>query len=427
MSDVWITLIVLFGLMFFGMPVAFSITIAAILGIFFSGLSGIVVAQRVLAGIDSSALLAIPLFLVMGELMNAAGLTQRLIAFINQLIGRFTGGLGAVNVAASMVNGGISGSALSETAMIGSVLIPAMIQSGYSRAYASALTATASIMGPIIPPSIPFIVYGSVFSVSIGQLFLAGVVPGVLIGVVLLIINWLHARAHKIGGDRPATRREIWDTFVGSLPVLLTPFLILGGIFGGFFTATEAAAVGALYALFLGTIVYRTLSWRAFVDVLWRTGVAVSVLFLIIGASSAYGWYLARSDVGRLVIELFAPIRHDYVLVLLVLNVVFLVFGCFMETWAIFFLLVPLVMPLIRELGVDPVHFGLILVLNLNIGLVTPPFGMCMFIANQIAKSSIGAFTRELVILLPALIALLLLVTYVPAVSLWLPRLLMPH
>ncbi len=424
MSEVWITLIVLFGLMFFGMPVAFSITVAAVLGIWFSDLSGIVVAQRMLAGIDSSALLAIPLFLVMGELMNAAGLTQRLIGFINQLIGRFRGGLGAVNVSASMVNGGISGSALSETAMIGSVLIPAMIQSGYPRAYASVLTATASIMGPIIPPSIPFIVYGSVFSVSIGQLFLAGVVPGVTIGIVLLVINWFYARAKGIGGAK-IEGPPIWQTFTTSLPVLATPFLILGGIFGGFFTPTEAAAVGALYALILGALVYRTLTLRAFIDVLWRTGSAVSVLFLIIAASSAYGWYLARSDVGQLVLELFAPIRGDYGLVLLVLNVVFLVFGCFMETWAIFFLLVPLVMPLVRELGLDPVHFGLILVLNLNIGLVTPPFGMCMFIANQISKSTIGEFSRELVVFLPALLALLVLVTYVPAVSLWLPRLVM--
>jgi C4-dicarboxylate transporter DctM subunit len=425
MNEVWITLIVLFGLMFFGMPVAFAITTAALLGIFFSGLSGIVVAQRMLAGADSSALLAIPLFLVMGELMNAAGLTQRLIAFINQLIGRFTGGLGAVNVSASMVNGGISGSALSETAMIGSVLIPAMIQSGYPRAYAAALTATASIMGPIIPPSIPFIVYGSVFGVSIGQLFLAGVVPGVSIGVALLLVNWLYARAHGIGGAK-IEGPTLWENFVTSLPVLATPFLILGGIFGGFFTPTEAAAVGALYALILGSLVYRTLTFNAFVDVLWKTGSTVSVLFLIIAASSAYGWYLARSDVGRLVLELFAPIRHDYVLVLLVLNIVFLVFGCFMETWAIFFLLVPLVMPLIRELGIDPVHFGLILVLNLNIGLVTPPFGMCMFIANQISRSTIGEFSRALVIFLPVLLALLALVTYVPAVSLWLPRLMMP-
>jgi tripartite ATP-independent transporter DctM subunit len=425
MNEVWITLIVLFGLMFFGMPVAFSITVAAILGMAFSGLSGIVVAQRMLAGIDASAMLAIPLFLLMGELMNAAGLTQRLIGFINQLIGRFTGGLGAVNVSASMVNGGISGSALSETAMIGSILIPAMIRSGYPPAYASCLTATASIMGPIIPPSIPFIVYGTVFSVSIGQLFIAGVVPGIAIGIALLIVNWLYARAYGIGGTKPEGGPTLWETLWTSLPVLLTPFFILGGIFGGFFTPTEAAAAGAFYALVLGTLVYRSLSWAAFVDVLWRTASAVSVLFLIIAASSAYGWYLARSDVGRLVLELFAPIRQDYVLVLLVLNLVFLVFGCFMETWAIFFLLVPLVMPLVREIGVDPVHFGLILVLNLNIGLVTPPFGMCMFIANQIAHSTIGEFTRELIVFLPVLLILLALVTYVPAISLWLPRLLM--
>lgn len=425
MNEVWITLVVMFGLMFFGLPVAFAIAAAAFLGILLSDIPGIVIAQRMLSGVDSSAMLAVPLFLLMGELMNRGGLTHRLIDFVNVLVGRFTGGLGAVNVSASMVNGGMSGSALSDCAMVGSVLIPAMKQSGYTPAYSSAITAVASIMGPIIPPSIPFIVYGSIFNVSIGQLFLAGVIPGVLIGVTLLATNWAYARLNGIGGEPPASAPKIRKSFKNALPILFTPVLILGGIFGGFFTPTEAAVVGALYVFLLAVGVYRSLSRRDLIDALYRTSISSAVLFLIIAASSAYGWYLARSDVGRLVLDLFEPIKDNYVLVLLVLNVVFLVFGCFMETWAIFFLLVPLVLPLVKSIGVDPVHFGLMIVLNLNIGLVTPPFGMCMFIANQIARASIGDFARVLCIFFPALLGMLALVTYVPMVSLWLPRVFM--
>ena len=280
-------------------------------------------------------------------------------------------------------------------------------------------------MGPIIPPSIPFIVYGSIFNVSIGQLFLAGVIPGILIGVTLLATNWAYARFNGIGGEPPASAAKIRESFKSNLPILFTPVLILGGIFGGFFTPTEAAAVGALYAFLLGVCVYRSLTWRDLIEALYRTAISSSVLFLIIAASSAYGWYLARSDVGRLVLDLFEPIKDNYFLLLLVLNLVFLLFGCFMETWAIFFLLVPLVMPLVKAIGVDPVHFGIVLVLNLGIGLVTPPFGMCMFIANHIAGVRIGEFSKVLLVFLPVMIAILALVTYVPMISLWLPRVLM--
>lgn len=423
-DDVWITLLVLFGLMFLGMQVAFAILIAAILGITLSGIPPIVVAQRMVAGVDSYAMLAVPLFLLMGELMNAGGLTLRLISFLNKIVGRFRGGLGAVNITTSMVNGGMSGSALADTAMCGSVLIPAMVKAGYSPGYAAALTGTSSIVGPIIPPSIPFIIYGSIFSVSIGQLFLAGIVPGLLIGAALLATNYVYSRVHGIGGLEPARRAETRQALLAALPVLLTPVLILGGIFGGVFTPTEAAAVGVLYVLLLCGTVYRTLSPRLLSKVLFETALSTSTLFVIIAASSAYGWYLARSDVGTLIVELFAPIADNYVAVLLAINVILLVFGCFMETWAVFFLIVPLLLPLVRSIGVDPVHFGVLVVLNLNIGLITPPFGMCMFISNQIARCSVADFSRAVVWFLPALGLLLAGITFVPALSTGLSRIL---
>jgi C4-dicarboxylate transporter DctM subunit len=426
MDYVWLTLIVLFGLMFLGMPVAFSILIATLLGLFLSGLPIMVAAQRMVAGVDSYAMLAVPLFLLMGALMNEGRLTERMIGFLNNVVGRYRGGLGAVNVTASMINGGMSGSALADAAMCGSVLIPPMTRSGYTPGYSAAITGASSIVGPIIPPSIPFIVYGSLFGVSIGQLFLAGVVPGLMIGAMLLVSNYLYARWTGIGGLPPAPFSAIWASFVSALPVLTTPVVILGGMFGGFFTPTEAAAAGCVYALLLGVVVYRSLGLRAIGGALASSALSAAVLFLIIAVSAAYGWYLARSDVGVLVLKLFEPIADNQILVLLAINVVLLVFGCFMETWAVFFLIVPMLMPLVRSLDVDPVHFGVMLVLNLNIGLVTPPFGMCMFIANQIAGSGVREFMRGLAPLAPALILMLVLVTFVPGLSLWLPNALSP-
>jgi tripartite ATP-independent transporter DctM subunit len=422
MDDVWLTLIVLFGLMFLGMPVAFSILIAALLGLFLSGLPMLVAAQRMVAGIDSYAMLAVPLFLLMGALMNEAQLTQRLIDFLNKVIGRYRGGLGAVNVTASMVNGGMSGSALADSAMVGSVLIPTMVRSGYTRGYSAAITGASSIVGPIIPPSIPFIVYGSLFGVSIGQLFLGGLIPGLLIGAMLLLSNYLYSRYAGIGGLPAVAMPAIWRAFVDAFPVLLTPVVILGGMFGGLFTPTEAAAAGVVYAAILGVLVYRTLGVRQIGRALASTALSASALFLIISVSAAYGWYLARSDVGALVLDLFSPIRDNRLLVLAAINVVLIVFGCFMETWAVFFLIVPMLMPLVASLGVDPVHFGILLVLNLNIGLVTPPFGMCMFIANQIAGSGVREFMRGMAPFAPALVVMLILVTFLPELTLWLPR-----
>jgi tripartite ATP-independent transporter DctM subunit len=423
MPDVWLTLLVMFGLMFIGVPVAVAIGSAAFLGMWLSGVPLLVIPQRMIAGVDSFSLLAVPLFLVMGGFLNGGRLTHRLIAVAEGLVGRFRGGLGAVNVTANMIAGGMTGSALAEASMTGSILIPPMKSAGYSAGYSAALTGSASIVGPLIPPSIPFIVYGSVFGVSIGQLFLGGFLPGVLVGLLLLVANYVYARKHGIPGIRMALGKWLRET-VKAIPVLFTSVIILGGMFAGIFTATESAAIGALYVLAIGVLLYRSLSARQIAIEFAEAAYGTAILFAIIAVSSAYGWYLARSEVGMLVLDLFVPIQDSLVLTLLVINAVLLLFGCFLETYAILFLVVPLLLPLVNRLGVDPVHFGVMVVLNLNIGLVTPPFGMCMFIANQIAGCGIRDFTRALPYVLPALLVALLLVSYVPWITLFLPTLL---
>jgi C4-dicarboxylate transporter DctM subunit len=402
----------MFGLMFLGVPVAVAIGSAAFLGMWLSGVPLLVIPQRMIAGVDSFSLLAVPLFLVMGGFLNGGRLTHRLIAVAEGLVGRFRGGLGAVNVTANMIAGGMTGSALAEASMTGSILIPPMKSAGYSAGYSAALTGSASIVGPLIPPSIPFIVYGSVFGVSIGQLFLGGFLPGVLVGLLLLVANYVYARKHGIPGIRMAFGKWLREA-VKAIPVLFTSVIILGGMFAGIFTATESAAIGALYVLAIGVLLYRSLSASQIAIEFAEAAYGTAILFAIIAVSSAYGWYLARSEVGMLVLDLFAPIQDSLVLTLLVINAVLLLFGCFLETYAILFLVVPLLLPLVNRLGVDPVHFGVMVVLNLNIGLVTPPFGMCMFIANQIA----GCGMRDLLVAL-------LLVSYVPWITLFLPTLL---
>jgi tripartite ATP-independent transporter DctM subunit len=423
MADVWLTLILLFSLMFVGVPVAIAIGAAAFLGLWMSGVPLLVIPQRMIAGIDSFSLLAVPLFLVMGGLLTASGLTQRLITFAEGLVGWLRGGLGAVNVTGNMIMGGMTGSALAEASMTGSIMIPSMKKAGYGAGYSSALTGSSSIVGPLIPPSIPFIVYGSVFGVSIGQLFLGGLLPGILVGMLLLIANYIYAKRHGIAGLKIEFARW-WRETVKAIPVLFTSVLILGGIFGGIFTPTESAAAGVLYVLVIAMILYRSLGiWQIAVEFA-EAAYATAILFAIIAVSSAYGWYLARSEVGTLVLSLFAPIQHSEILTLLVINLVLLLFGCFLETYAVLFLIIPLLLPLVTKLGIDPVHFGVLVVLNLNIGLVTPPFGMCMFIGNQIAGCTMREFARALLYLLPALLTALFLVTYVPAITLWLPTLL---
>jgi C4-dicarboxylate transporter DctM subunit len=384
-----------------------------------------VIAQRFVTGVDSFPLLAVPFFILAGALMNTGGTTQRLVRLANVLVGRFTGGLGHVNVVSNMIMAGMSGSAAADAAGTGSVLIPAMARAGYSRPFAAALTAAASTIGPIIPPSIPFVVFGVLASVSIGRLFLGGAIPGLLMGLYLMAAVYIIARRRGYARGAKPTGGEVWTAFRDALPALMLPAIIVWGIAGGVVTPTEASVLAVLYALFLGTVVYRELSWDSTFAIFGEAAMTTATVMFIVAASALLAWVLTREQAGPQLVRLVTSVSTDPFIVLLVLNVILLILGCFLETLSLMILLVPVLMPLIKTLGIDPVHFGVMFTLNLMIGLITPPVGMSMFITCRIAGIQVAEFAREIWPFVIALVAVLLVVTYFPSVVLFLPNLVM--
>jgi C4-dicarboxylate transporter DctM subunit len=384
-----------------------------------------VIAQRFVTGVDSFPLLAVPFFILAGALMNTGGTTQRLVAFANVLVGRFTGGLGHVNVVSNMIMAGMSGSAAADAAGTGSVLIPAMARAGYSRPFAAALTAAASTIGPIIPPSIPFVVFGVLASVSIGRLFLGGAIPGLLMGLYLMIAVYIIARRRGYARGEKPTRQQVWAAFKDALPALMLPVIIIWGIVGGVVTPTEAAVLAVLYALFLGVVVYRELTWKTIWAMFGEAAMTTATVMFIVAASALLAWVLTRQQAGPALVKLVTSVSTDPTVILLLLNVLLLILGCFLETLSLMILLVPVLLPLIKALGIDPVHFGVMFTLNLMIGLITPPVGMSMFIACRIARIQVVEFAREVWPFVIALVCVLLVVTLFPSVVLFLPNLLM--
>lgn len=409
-----------------GMPVAFAMVVSAGAALLSLGnVPLMVLPQRIVTGADSFPLMAIPLFLLAGNLMIGGGLTDKLSRFATAMVGHFRGGLAQVNVVNSMVMGGMTGSAIADAVSDCKILVPVMVKSGYSARFAAALSGATAVIAPIIPPSIPFIIYGSIAGVSIGQLFLGGAIPGILMGVYLMVaVNVIARRRNFPRGERP-TLRGIVHALRVSGPPLMLPVIILGGILAGVFTPTEAGAVAVVYALVLTMVFYRSLGAADIPKILLETGVQAGVIMLVIAAASPFSWLLAREQVGQAVVQLLAHIGDNKILFLLVLNVVLLVLGMFLDATAILIIVVPVLVPVFAALGLDPVHMGVMVVMNLMIGMVTPPFGLVMYVVCDILKVTITDFTREVWPFLLALVAILLTITYVPELVLFLPKLAM--
>lgn len=420
-----ILVVVFAALLLLETPIAFVIGIASVLAAFALGYEQVLlsVARDLGNGLDSFALLAIPFFILAGELMGAGGLARRLIDLAAALVGRMKGGLAIVNTLTCMLFGAISGSASAAVSSIGGTLIPEMNRNGYPKDFNIAVTATAATTGLLIPPSNVMIVFAVVASnVSVGALFMAGILPGILVGVLLSIVALVLSRRGNYGsaaGDVPPLGRSV----VRALPSLLLVVFVLGGILGGIFTATEASAVAVLWALLLSVAFYRETPWRALPEILLRSARTTGIVMLLVAASQVMSRILTQEQVPEAVSAALLGLSDNPLLILLTINVILLVVGTFMDMTPAVLVFTPILLPVAVEMGLDPVHFGIIMIANLCIGLCTPPVGTCLFLGCTVGKSNIAHVSRAMLPFYAAMVAALLLISYVPAISLWLPRL----
>ncbi|MEW5724413.1 MAG: TRAP transporter large permease [Thermodesulfobacteriota bacterium] len=402
-------------------PIALAIGLSAVAALLFHGdFSLLMVVQRLYAGCDSFHLLAVPLFMFTGVLMEAGGISERIIDLADSLVGWLPGGLAAVAVVSAMFFAGISGSAAADTAAVGAILIPAMKKSGYDSDFAAAVQASGGSIGVIIPPSIPMIIFGFLTGASIGRLFAAGIVPGLLIGVSLIVVAAIISKQHGYAATRPFSPALVWRCLKRALLALGAPAIILGGILGGVFTATESAAVAVIYALVVGLAVYRRIKPKDLAALFREGAVTASIVMFIIATASVFSWIAAIEDIpARLAGGLLGLTRNPALLLLLV-NLVLLVAGTFVETTAALILLVPMIAALRPHLGIDLIHLGAVVVVNLAIGMLTPPMGICLIVSGSISKDPITKVARRVLPFLAALIIDLLIISFCPPLTMWL-------
>lgn len=406
-----------------GLPIGFCLGVAGLALMFFSGNpDSIIVARRMISGIDNFSLMAIPFFMLAGEIMNRAGIISDILRFANAVVGWLRGGLGHVNVIASMLFAGVTGSAVADTSALGTLEIPMMEEAGYDRDYACALTAASSVMGPIIPPSIPMIIYGMISGTSIAKLFLAGAVPGFLIAISLGGLNWYFSTKRNYPREKRFPIKVIFVVFLKAFPVLMLPIIILGGILSGIFTPTEAAAVAAVYAAFISTIVYR-MKITEFFPIFIAAAKNTSIVMLVCGAASIVTWLLTISMVPQTIANFVFKAEVSPLIVLLGINIFLLMVGCVIDLVPALFILVPVMAPLAKTIGLDPIHFGAIVVCNLCLGLITPPVGTVLYVCCSIGKIELGKLSRHMVPMIVAVLLVLIVVTYFPKVVLFLPNL----
>jgi tripartite ATP-independent transporter DctM subunit len=389
---------------------------------FIAGYPDFVILHRMAGGIDSFPLLAVPFFILAGNLMNSAGITNRIYDFAVALAGWMRGGLAHVNIIGSVIFAGMSGTAIADAAGLGTIEIKAMKDHGYDTEFAVGVTAASSTLGPIIPPSLPFVIYGMMANVSIGALFLGGVIPGVVMTLFMMGYVYYCARRYNLGRDQVFRWKVLALSFVAAFPALLTPAIIIGGMTFGWFTPTEAAIAACAWAMILGIFLYRSMSMRQFYKVTMDTIETTAGVLLIVGAASLFGWVLTTTRVTEYATEALLAVTDNRYVILLLANVVLLVVGCFLEPIASISILVPVLMPVIIKVGIDPVHFGVVMTLNLMIGLLHPPLGMVLFVLSRIAKLSLERTTMAILPWLIPLLMSLLAITLIPELTLWLPR-----
>ena len=386
-----------------------------------SGIKWGIITQYLYTGTNSFTLLSIPLFLLAAKLMNTGGITRRLFAFCMKIVGWLPGGLGHVNVLASVIFAGMSGTAVSDAGGLGTIEIQAMNENGFDNDFSCCVTAASSTLGPIIPPSIPMVVYATVSGASVGALFMAGIIPGLVMALIMMALVFYFAKKRHYPKTKFPTGKEFLKALKEGILPLMAPIILLIGIYGGVFTPTESAAVVVVYSLFLDVVIYRELSFSKFISILKETVRDAVTIALIIAGATFFGYVATRAKIPQMILNAMTAAVSNKVILLLLINVFLLIIGCFLETASAITIVVPLIMPLLKAFGVNMTQFGVIIVLNLMIGLLTPPFGLVLFVISKIGNISIGRFSKALLPWLGALLIALLLITFIPGLSLWLP------
>ena len=415
--------IVFLGCIALRMPIAFSLGFSSFVYIAASDIPLSIIPERMFSGIDSFVILCVPGFILAGNLMNVGGITDRIIHFCMALVGHIRGGLGVANVGASMVFAGISGTAISDTVSIGSVMIPAMVKRGYDSEFSAAVTASSSTIGPIIPPSLPMVIAGTVTGLSVSRLFVAGIIPGLLLGFGLGIVSYFISVKRQHPKEERLPLREVVRSFFGAFWAILMTIIIIGGIIGGFFTPTEAAMVAVFYAIIIGFFVYRELKLNMLPKIFYESAVTTASLMVLVGFANVFAWILTSEEIPVMITTAMLNFSNNPAVYILLVNILLVFVGMFMETIAALMILMPILLKPAISLGIDPIQLSIMCVLNLVIGLTTPPVGVCLFVASSIARISIGRLTIALLPFIAISLVVLILVSYVPPITLWLPSL----
>ena len=415
--------LVLLLLMLSGMPIAYSLGIASALYMVYMKTSLAMVAQRMVNGANSFTMLAIPFFFMAGDLMNISGVTDKIVEMAKALVGHMKGGLAQVNIVASVFFAGVSGSATADTAALGSTLIPKMVEEGYDLDFAAAITVASSCVGPIIPPSITLVLYGILSGTDVGKLLIAGIVPGIIIALLQMIYTHFYAVKMNYPSYPKATPKEMVKAARGGISALMMPIIIIGGTLSGIFTPTESAAIAVIYGIFIGFFVYRNMTLKMFYESLKRVGVQSMNNMLILAAAACFSWVLTMSKAADVLVDLMLGISTNKYVVLLMILALLIFIGFFMQASQALVVLTPILLPVIKAIGVDPIHFGLIMVVTLTFGGCTPPVGSMLFVVNSITKMGFARLSKAMLPLYIPLIGAILLITFVPQLSLFLPGL----
>lgn len=418
-------LLIFFVLMAIQIPIALVVGITSIAYIGIDGNAGLFnnVPQRLYSGVESFSLLAIPLFMLAGELMNSAGITGRLIDFSKKVVGHFRGGLAYVNIIANMFLASILGSATAQTAMMSRVMVPEMEKAGYTRQFAAATTASAALLGPIIPPSMLFIIYAVGSGVSVGKMFLAGILPGILLAVSFILLIAYLGYKHHFPKTEKAAWKQIGISFIKVLPALSVPLIIVGGIISGIFTTTESAAFACFIAIIIGFFIYRDLKIRDFPKILVGAAISTSTVTLLIATANLFGWIMTFEQIPQKMVEFMGMLTSNPLVFLLMVNIFLLLIGIIMDEMAVLIVLLPIFMPLVAAFDIDPIHFGVVICINATIGLLTPPVGAGLFIASAVGEVKFETLTRSVLPFLAVALVVLMLITFYPPLTTWLPSL----